>query len=814
MTDESRREQLEGFVPFLAVIEQNSVFGALRNPADIRLIKRVTSDESLFESTAVRAAGAVAAVAVGVSLKQWAPSLVVIYFDDENAASRQWESLLEVRDHDRIRIGEVTEQIPELESDAKIGHELLSVQTQLLHASQTRHFAFMEQFLARYYETMGEPALSGQRNAVDTLLHQCVLDLAKQLHCPDVRIYLVEDSPDAHETDDLNLESSDGLDRRFLLKWASWAEAPDAFVRLDDPGPAGWAIRTGQKIYMHNVDLLRKFPRQFEAVYPGLRQLDSVGWSTDGRSINLLHEAGRAPGTISYIDPLLIYPIAVGGHPVGALVCNGRSCSPYVFHEWDSTSLGLIALAIGGTWLGFVNRRRSELDAAMVTRAVIEINNFGTKINGWMTLAREVQDDEIYEAALNAADQIVGRRAFSSIRGFDPAKRIMEFKYFGGDIWDEQNLKQRAKTASFRVDEDQPTTAASYVFRNRQPLLVNILRVPKHFKNSFPEATRIGLYLPILHGGRLEEPIGLLDVRSVTSEPLPPSAVGILQILAQMIGLAVALLHGQEDLLRETRQLQSEREKQLLILEDMAHQVTTPQRNALQQLATVSKYLGPSQISAGPNAKAAQLAVAIARGHMRRAIRVGLTSRLFQELRETGRITRSRNAGTIRKEKLVKMVLEILEDQRLLLEKDKNVQFLCNTHSFNDFYGDDIVCEQSHLEQILTNLVENAAKYSFVPSIVRVTAMLSRSRDRFIIQIENDGFDIQPNEVRRIVQRGVRGQEAEYREPSGQGIGLFLVERIMDSLGGQLEIIPSKKRGDPHQFRLLFEKHLGQRSGS
>jgi signal transduction histidine kinase len=103
---------------------------------------------------------------------------------------------------------------------------------------------------------------------------------------------------------------------------------------------------------------------------------------------------------------------------------------------------------------------------------------------------------------------------------------------------------------------------------------------------------------------------------------------------------------------------------------------------------------------------------------------------------------------------------------------------------------------------LVGNLLENAGKYGKPGSVAKICGGLSGS-DRFYIAVANYGIPIAPGEAEKIKERGVRGRMAYAFGLEGRGIGLWIADRVMHQMGGELQVIP-RNNEDMTEFRLAF----------
>lgn len=104
------------------------------------------------------------------------------------------------------------------------------------------------------------------------------------------------------------------------------------------------------------------------------------------------------------------------------------------------------------------------------------------------------------------------------------------------------------------------------------------------------------------------------------------------------------------------------------------------------------------------------------------------------------------------------------------------------------FYG-----EQGDLMELLGNLLENAFKWANrrVLLTVRTMTIAPQRRAATLITVEDDGPGIAPENVDRLLQRGVRGDERVH----GHGIGLAIVQDLVKAYRGELMVERSNELG-------------------
>ncbi len=104
-----------------------------------------------------------------------------------------------------------------------------------------------------------------------------------------------------------------------------------------------------------------------------------------------------------------------------------------------------------------------------------------------------------------------------------------------------------------------------------------------------------------------------------------------------------------------------------------------------------------------------------------------------------------------------------------------------------------IYCEEGDLYEIVGNLLDNACKWcqSNVIATVETYTQVAGNEYSVRVTIEDDGPGITPEMIDVILQRGVRADQ----NITGHGIGMAIVNELLELLGGKLEAGKSQQLG-------------------
>lgn len=98
----------------------------------------------------------------------------------------------------------------------------------------------------------------------------------------------------------------------------------------------------------------------------------------------------------------------------------------------------------------------------------------------------------------------------------------------------------------------------------------------------------------------------------------------------------------------------------------------------------------------------------------------------------------------------------------------------------------EVLGESEALNQLVTNLVDNAVKYSGENG--RVVLRLLRLGSMARIEVEDNGIGISKDETQRIFERFYRVDRARSRDVGGTGLGLSIVKHIAQSHKGSVSV--------------------------
>ncbi|RLD67307.1 MAG: hypothetical protein DRI84_02760 [Bacteroidetes bacterium] len=109
--------------------------------------------------------------------------------------------------------------------------------------------------------------------------------------------------------------------------------------------------------------------------------------------------------------------------------------------------------------------------------------------------------------------------------------------------------------------------------------------------------------------------------------------------------------------------------------------------------------------------------------------------------------------------------------------------------------------DSTHFSNIITNLLENAIKYS--PDSPQIVIKTTDYSDGILISINDKGIGISKKYQDRIFDRFFRVQDGDIHNSKGFGLGLYYVRRVIEAHGGTIKVRSELGNGSSFEIYLL-----------
>ena len=140
---------------------------------------------------------------------------------------------------------------------------------------------------------------------------------------------------------------------------------------------------------------------------------------------------------------------------------------------------------------------------------------------------------------------------------------------------------------------------------------------------------------------------------------------------------------------------------------------------------------------------------------------------------------------------------------QLLIEVVERMQVITSTHHIHINIPDLEVwvdADEARLEQVLTNLLQNAIKYS--PLADHVDVSLQKDQQSVTISVRDYGIGIPASDQQHLFGRFFRASNASANNYGGLGLGLYISSEIIKRHGGQIGVDSQQNAGSTFSFSL------------
>jgi heavy metal sensor kinase len=153
---------------------------------------------------------------------------------------------------------------------------------------------------------------------------------------------------------------------------------------------------------------------------------------------------------------------------------------------------------------------------------------------------------------------------------------------------------------------------------------------------------------------------------------------------------------------------------------------------------------------------------------------------------------------------LSELVSAIVEQMKPLAE-DKSLSLVCEARR-------DMMVEANEvrLRQVVVNLLDNAIKYT--PEGGRIVVRVKAAPHRAILEVSDNGIGISNEALPRVFDRFYRSEQIEARKARGTGLGLSMVQSIVEAHGGKVTVESQESEGSTFWVELpRLELHMARK---
>lgn len=169
---------------------------------------------------------------------------------------------------------------------------------------------------------------------------------------------------------------------------------------------------------------------------------------------------------------------------------------------------------------------------------------------------------------------------------------------------------------------------------------------------------------------------------------------------------------------------------------------------------------------------------------------------LIEDLLVVSRLESARDRTVVTEFRIPQMLNQIIEDLR---ERAQN-------HTVElDIAPDlpNVHADEGKVQQIITNLVDNACKYA--PPETRVLIKAVRQPDNVVVSVQDEGGGIPKQLHDKVFDRFYQVDQSNKRTTGGTGLGLYICRKLATAIGGQVWLEHSDESGSCFSLSIPIE---------
>jgi signal transduction histidine kinase len=383
----------------------------------------------------------------------------------------------------------------------------------------------------------------------------------------------------------------------------------------------------------------------------------------------------------------------------------------------------------------------------------------------------------------------------------DTSGKIIPVGLFGSSQQSYEEWHKELADLTFNLQHALQKSSPPYLqtLRLARPLMFDFTSSPTL---NNPRQLRAAIYAPVMLNGHAIALLGAERHRPLGQDStyFPHWSTDLLVALARFASMSLEknillrAINRQQDELETARQLLSQRDEFLSLT---AHELKNPLTAIRGQAQVLRRYF---RRVLHPEIATAEASHDLIRGldsieHQSRRI-----EHMINTLLDVNRLDLDRLESELQKIDLIQLARRTLAEQLPFAARNHELHLFVNGKPVAVVQENTqpdpaltIEADEQQLEQILTNLVSNAIKYS--PEDGPISVSIRQTNDGYVeIDVEDHGIGIPPEVQARLTERFFRAENAMSVDSKGLGLGLYLVNALLTRHGGTLSI---KSEGIP-----------------
>lgn len=229
-----------------------------------------------------------------------------------------------------------------------------------------------------------------------------------------------------------------------------------------------------------------------------------------------------------------------------------------------------------------------------------------------------------------------------------------------------------------------------------------------------------------------------------------------------------------KEITKQMGQIKSEQKEKYELIQNLAHDLNTP----LACIISYSEGLKEGVIHTPKDRQEAYDSL------IKQSQRL---SKMFDELTNVATLDAPNvyEIETIQIDQLLITILNGYEQKMKLESRHLDVDFCNQLEPFKQY--------RQPLERILTNLIDNALKFS--PSGSPIKICLLKNQNNIDIMVKDKGIGMDARDIPRIFERTFRVEDSRNYQTGGSGLGLYIANELAHQIGGTIRVESEVDKG-------------------
>lgn len=151
-------------------------------------------------------------------------------------------------------------------------------------------------------------------------------------------------------------------------------------------------------------------------------------------------------------------------------------------------------------------------------------------------------------------------------------------------------------------------------------------------------------------------------------------------------------------------------------------------------------------------------------------------------------------------------LIEDIAERYAPIAHGKNLELLCRT----PLPPVSVIGDGPRLGQVITNLLSNAIKFTDSGEVEISVVLVANKADQLQLRfaVRDTGIGISPEQSAKLFQSFTQADSSMSRKYGGTGLGLAISQRLIEMMGGQIQLESQPGEGSRFYFDLLLGQHI------